>query len=232
MLLFLGLPLLFMGVRDFAARAASGRLDAFAPAIGAVFGAVFVIFGLFIVARVVSQIMTERRGRIVDATVVEVTVEDDGSCTVHYSYQDGMGDFRQGRFWSEREGWRFGDKGKARVDRLAPEKSVWIVAEAPRPPPLATTPPSRGGGRAVLRLMGLAAAFSVAAGGIGVYFLWEKTWAQHGFIAGVAEIGAVTVLGLFFALTMVALIPAVIAGALVGLVAMVFYTFVRYLMRD
>jgi hypothetical protein len=232
MLLFLGLPLFFKGLSDFTAHAARGRLDALTPAFIAVFASIFVFFGLSIVARVASQIMIQKRGRLVDATVVEVTREPGGPCTFHYSYSDTMGQSRQGKFWSDREYWQFGDKGKAAVDPLAPDKSVWVTEKPPREPlPVVAIPmPGSLGIKRWLTTLGVA--LSLAAGATGVYFFWEKIWIQHGFIGGFNELGALAVLGLFFTFTLLALVPLLMVGSLVGFFGVILYTFVRFLMHD
>jgi hypothetical protein len=168
----------------------------------------------------------------VDATVVEVTRASDGSCTYHYSYQDTMGEFRQGRFWRERETWRFGDKGKVSVDPLAPEKSVWLVESEPRAPEPLKTAPGRGCGALILRFLLATSLLAFGTGAVGVYFFWEKIFAQYGILGGLAEIGPVAILSLLLLFTLIAGLPVMVFVVFWGSVAQGVYIFARNLGRD
>jgi hypothetical protein len=109
------------------------------PLIFTVLGLVFVPLGGFIFFKGLSQILRELRlqseGTMVEAVVVDVApaeVSFNGvpQWRIHYRYQDHGGRPRTGESAlmapEKAQAWKAGDRGSARFDPRAPNKSIWV----------------------------------------------------------------------------------------------------------
>lgn len=108
------------------------------PVLFTVIGGLFTIAGGFIWLRSKRQSrITERlkqEGMNTEGVVVEVRpgmirINRVQQMNLHYRYQDHRGNFHIGKIPlspEEAEGWKEGETGRVRYDRLRPQKSIWI----------------------------------------------------------------------------------------------------------
>lgn len=233
MLLFIGLPLLWMGGFDGYERWQGGRemTKVVPPLLGFVFGALLCLCAAIVVYRSLRQRAIEAKGRTAPATVTKTVVSDDGTWVVHYAYRDRLGQPREGTFRSDLDRWKAGDKGEIRYADDDPASSVWNTSEAPR----AATPPKVPPGsvmKTFLAYFAIIATLSLCAGAAGTYLVWAEIWQREGFL-GTFEViepwKVFLVVGLISAL---AAIPIAIVVAFGGTFILGIYAFIRHLIRD
>jgi hypothetical protein len=101
-------------------------------------GSIFTLIGGFILLNARNQSRAkerlQREGQTTEGTIVEVRpgtirINRVQQWNLHYRYQDNRGKFHIGKIPlspEEAEGWKEGDTGRVRYDRLRPQKSIWI----------------------------------------------------------------------------------------------------------